>query len=163
MQVGVTVYLEGSPPLLAKRVLTEDGGASRPLLSGTGGASADTGASGSGADASDAAVSGRLSSEEPLAVGGDTGSEGSAGSSNGAAAESGGSASEAETQEKLAGILRERDAWYRSADCSVGLHGEKDLGASAPEVAVPMFFACVPPRGCCMRHVRISVAASRAA
>jgi hypothetical protein len=32
MQVGVTVYLEGPPELLAKRVLAQDGAASRPLL-----------------------------------------------------------------------------------------------------------------------------------
>jgi shikimate kinase len=34
MQVGVTVYLEGSPELLAERVLAQDGAASRPLLAG---------------------------------------------------------------------------------------------------------------------------------
>ena len=38
MQAGVTVYLEGQPELLAKRVLAQDGAASRPLLTGPDGA-----------------------------------------------------------------------------------------------------------------------------
>jgi hypothetical protein len=37
MQVGVTVYLEGQPELLAQRIISQDGAASRPLLAGTAG------------------------------------------------------------------------------------------------------------------------------
>ena len=36
LQVGITVYLEGDPALLAARVHAQDGGASRPLLSSGG-------------------------------------------------------------------------------------------------------------------------------
>jgi hypothetical protein len=83
MQVGVTVYLEGTPDLLAKRVLTQDGGASRPLLSSS------------------------AASIPP---------------------------SEDGTSERLAGILRQREASYRNADCVVSLQGSGTLGASAPQV-----------------------------
>lgn len=34
MQAGITVYLEGPPKLLARRVMKQDGAASRPLLTG---------------------------------------------------------------------------------------------------------------------------------
>jgi shikimate kinase len=36
--------------------------------------------------------------------------------------------------EKLAALLREREASYRNADCVVSLKGKGPLGASAPEV-----------------------------
>ena len=91
MQVGVTVYLEGTPEVLAARVLAEDGGASRPLL-----ANAEGSDDGSGGDAAAASLEG--------------------------------------TTAKLAGILKERDGLYRNADCVVGIAGDGELGASAPEV-----------------------------
>ena len=37
MQAGITVYLKGPPELLARRVMQQDGAASRPLLSGADG------------------------------------------------------------------------------------------------------------------------------
>lgn len=82
MQAGVTVYLEGTPELLAERVLAQDGAASRPLLAGANGG------------------------EPSLEV----------------------------AAEKIQGLLNDRQASYKNADCIVQLAGQGSLGASVPEV-----------------------------
>ena len=103
--MGVTVYLEGSPELLAKRVLAQDNAASRPLL----------------------------------------------------AAEDGGAPGEEATREKLEGLLRQRGASYANADCTVGLDGSGELGASAPQVRLAFIAGPLParpPGGCASGHTR---------
>ena len=168
MQAGVTVYLHGKPELLAKRVMAEDGGASRPLLSGTDGAkspgkqnvhnearepeqifakaSAGGGAAAGGDDAtSTASASTAVDAEAAASDATSSSSESASGNGADAAPPStsdAGAASEVETVEKLRKILEDREKLYKAADCQVGLHGERELGATAPEVRKCCNFTC---------------------